>query len=72
MGYLGTWILVQYLEGRDVSEGGMSLSTGEHVITRDNVDAPSTIELFDREMQANRVIETPAFSRDRQGAPHGE
>jgi ribose transport system substrate-binding protein len=66
MGYLGTWILVQYLEGFVVDADGKALSTGEHVITRDNVDALTTQELFDPVMQGRRTIQPPVFTnRDR-------
>lgn len=65
MGYLGTWILVQYLEGYRVDASGKDLSTGEHVITRENVDADSTAELFDPVMQGRRTIQAPAFTEKR-------
>ena len=57
MGYLGTWILVRHLEGYDVSEGGRDLSTGEHVVTRANLDDVKTKELFDPDLQAKRTTE---------------
>ena len=41
MGYLGVWTLVQHLEGYDVSAGGKDLSTGEYVVTKENLDTPS-------------------------------
>ena len=47
MGYLGTWIMVQHLQGYDVAANGKVLGTGEHIITRDNLEALSTRELFD-------------------------
>jgi ribose transport system substrate-binding protein len=62
MGYLGVWTLVHYLEGYDVVPG-KDLSTGEHVITRDNVDKRSTRELFNPKLQEKRTIETPDFKR---------
>ena len=55
MGYLGVWILVQHLEGYDVSEGGTDLGTGEHVVTRDNLDDGRRSELFDPDLQAKRT-----------------
>jgi ribose transport system substrate-binding protein len=69
MGYLGVWTLVHHLEGYDVTgpteetpgnpnesvpDAGKILGTGEHVITRENVDLPTTRELFDAEFQARR------------------
>lgn len=67
MGYLGTWILVQYLEGFVVDADGKDLSTGEHIITKENVNALSTMELFDPVMQGRRTIQLPVFTeyRDR-------
>ncbi len=61
MGYLSTWILVRHLEGDDVAADGKTLSTGEYVITKENVDAASTRELFDPEFQSRRVIKAPAY-----------
>jgi ribose transport system substrate-binding protein len=63
MGYLGVWTLVQHLEGYDVSAGGRDLGTGEHVVTRDNLEADSTRELFDPQMQARRTIKRPEFKK---------
>jgi ribose transport system substrate-binding protein len=63
MGYLGVWTLVKHLEGFDVSAGGMDLSTGEYVVTKDNLDTEKTRELFVPELQAKRTIEKPAFTK---------
>lgn len=60
MGYLGVWCLIQHLEGRDVRQS-QHLSTGEHLITGDNVNDISTLELFRPEYQQRRTIEPPAF-----------
>ena len=57
MGYLGTYLLVQHLEGFDVSEGGRDLGTGEHIVTRENLDDVKTKELFDPDLQAKRTTE---------------
>jgi ribose transport system substrate-binding protein len=65
MGYLGVWILVQYLEGYDVAAGGKDLSTGEYVVTRENVNTPAIRELFRPELQGRRRIEHPTFPRRR-------
>jgi ribose transport system substrate-binding protein len=62
MGYLGVWTLVQHLEGVDVTPKGVKyLSTGENLITRDNLDRESTRMLFDEQAQAKRVVELPDF-----------
>ena len=65
MGYLSTWCCVRYLLGEDVNKGrtDMSLSTGEFVITRENVAADSTLGLFDKEYQARRTIDKPRFPK---------
>jgi ribose transport system substrate-binding protein len=61
MGYLGTWVMVQHLQGRDVSAGGLYLGTGENVITKENLHDPKTKGLFDPEAQAARVMDAPQF-----------
>ncbi|MDW8267425.1 MAG: substrate-binding domain-containing protein [Gemmataceae bacterium] len=63
MGYYSVWTLVHHLRGYDVSAGGKVLSTGEHLVTRDNIDAPSTRELFDPLMQGQRILTPPNFPR---------
>jgi ribose transport system substrate-binding protein len=63
MGYLGVWIMVQHLEGMDVSGGGKNLSTGEYVVTGDNLDRESTRELFVPSAQEKRTIKPPDFSK---------
>src|SRR5229473_4302199 len=60
MGYLGVWNLIQHLEGYKVEQ--KVLITGEHVITKENLDAQATRELFDPELQKQRKIEPRAFS----------
>lgn len=62
MGYLGVWTLVKHLEGVDVSGGGMNLSTGEYAVTKDNLDAETTRQLFDPVLQAKRKIQTPPWN----------
>ena len=38
MGYLGVWTLMHHLEGYDVTpDGNKRQSTGEYVVTRDNL-----------------------------------
>jgi ribose transport system substrate-binding protein len=56
MAYLGVWNLVQHLEGKQI--GPKVVSTGEHVITKSNMDDTNTQELFDAELQARRQIES--------------
>ncbi|MDB5311211.1 MAG: rbsB [Gemmataceae bacterium] len=65
MGYLSTWCCVRYLLGEDVNEGRtqMELSTGEVLVTRENVTADSTLGLFNPDYQGRRVIEKPRFPK---------
>jgi ribose transport system substrate-binding protein len=64
MGYLGVWTLVHHLEGYEVAAGGKKIqSTGEYVVTRANLDAQSTRELFEPELQPQRKIDAPPFTR---------
>src|SRR5262245_10949542 len=58
MGYLGTWAIVQHLRGQEI-DGPLDYSTGEYVITRENVRQQSTLELHDPVVQAARTIATP-------------
>jgi ribose transport system substrate-binding protein len=61
MGYLGTWTAVQHLRGYEVvSEPDPHyLSTGEFVVTKDNVHSESTLGLYDKDAQARRTIALP-------------
>ncbi|MFO0876819.1 MAG: substrate-binding domain-containing protein [Gemmataceae bacterium] len=59
MGYLGVWVLVRSLEGDDVTGGGKNLTTGEYLLTRDNLNTPETRERFDPTLQGRRTIKTP-------------
>lgn len=63
MGYVATWIMVQHLRGYDVAPDSKVLSTGEHVITKENLDALSTRELFDPSLQAVRNFALPVLPR---------
>jgi ribose transport system substrate-binding protein len=65
MGYLGVWVLVQYLEGFDVASDGKNLSTGEYVLTKENVDDQATRELFEPSAQQRRSVKVPEFSKKR-------
>lgn len=63
MGYLGVWVLAQHLDGYDVSVGGKDFSTGEYVITQENLDDPATIGLFNPDAQKGRTIKPPTFPK---------
>jgi ribose transport system substrate-binding protein len=61
MGYISTWYCVQYLRGKDVNNGrrDMSESTGEYLITKENLTSEFTRGLHDPDAQARR--DTRAF-----------
>ena len=64
MGYLGVWYLVQHLEGNDAtSDGKKDVSTGENVVTRDNLTTEEIKGLFTPDLQGKRKIETPALKK---------
>jgi ribose transport system substrate-binding protein len=65
MGYLGTWTLVQHLRGFDVvtEPDPHYLSTGEFIITKENVSAESTLGLYDKEAQGRRMIALPPLRK---------
>jgi ribose transport system substrate-binding protein len=63
MGYLSLWILVQHLEGYDVSAGDKTLYTGEYLLTNDNLKKDSTRQLFDRALQVKRTLDLPKFKK---------
>jgi ribose transport system substrate-binding protein len=63
MGYLAVWTLVRHLEGDDVSAGGKNLSTGEYLVTRENIDDVSTRERFDPALQEVRKITPPTWKK---------
>jgi ribose transport system substrate-binding protein len=64
MGYLGVWTLVHHLEGYNVTPGNEKyLGTGEYLVTRENMDEPRIRELFDAELQAQRDVARPEFSK---------
>ena len=65
MGYLGTWTLVQHLRGYEVvtEPDPHYLSTGEFVITKENVDSEETLGLYDKDAQARRKIELPPLRK---------
>jgi ribose transport system substrate-binding protein len=63
MGYLGVWVLVKHLEGVDVSKGGKNLSTGEFLLTKENLKETEARQRFDRALQGKRTIEAPALGK---------
>jgi ribose transport system substrate-binding protein len=72
MGYLGVYTMAMHLEGYDVTPDGKKVqSTGEYLVTRDNLDAPPSDDaenptprqLFDRDLQGKRKINVPEFSK---------
>jgi ribose transport system substrate-binding protein len=65
MGYLGTWTLVQHLRGYEVvtEPDPHYLSTGEFVITKENVASDATLGLYDQSAQARRKIELPRLRK---------
>ena len=64
MGYTSVWLLVQHLEGYDVSpDGKKNVSTGEYVVTRDTLDDDKTRELFVPDLQQKRTITPPEFKK---------
>ena len=64
MGYLGVWMVVQHLRGNDVApDGNKDLSTGEYVLTKENLDAEETREKFEPELQAKRKIAVPELKK---------
>jgi ribose transport system substrate-binding protein len=65
MGYTGVWTVVHRLRGYDVNPPGSqkSLSTGEYVITKENLNDKATRELFRPELQVQRTIKPPEFKK---------
>jgi ribose transport system substrate-binding protein len=54
MGYLGVWAVVHAILGYDV-ESREFLSTGEYVVTRENINSDATRGLYDPGMQERRT-----------------
>ena len=63
MGYLAVHALVRYLEGDDVAPDGKYLSTGEYLITQENVSSRETRERIEPALQAARKIVPPKYPR---------
>lgn len=59
MGYMSAWYCVRHLRGEDVNSGRreMSESTGEYLITANDVTSAFTLGLYDPEAQARRTTE---------------
>lgn len=57
MGYLSTWYCVRHLRGEDINNGrrDLSESTGEYLVTKDNVTSGFTLGLYDPAAQARRT-----------------
>lgn len=63
MGYLGVWTAVQHLRGYALDVPSHDVSTGENVVTKENLHDVATRELFDRALQEKRTIVTPPVKR---------
>ncbi len=63
MGYLGVWALVKHLEEHDVASDGKELSTGEYVLTKENLRETATRERFDADLQKARTITAPEWPK---------
>jgi ribose transport system substrate-binding protein len=69
MGYVSTWECVRFLRGENVNASGtqMSLSTGEYLVTRENVDSEFVHGLYDPETQSRRT--TQSLRQSAEGKP---
>jgi ribose transport system substrate-binding protein len=65
MGYLGVATLVRNIQGFDVNHDRTQLdqSTGEYLVTKENVRSVATLEKFDPEYQKARKMVLPSFPR---------
>jgi ribose transport system substrate-binding protein len=56
MGYRGALTLVRFLKGVDVNKGRTEMirSTGEHLVTRENVESYETVKRYKPDVQAQR------------------
>ncbi len=65
MGYLGLWFLVQHLDGFDAaSDGKKEISTGEYLVTKENLKTKEIEGLFTPDIQKERTIETPMLKKN--------
>jgi ribose transport system substrate-binding protein len=63
MGYLAVWTLVRHLEGDDVRTEKNYISTGEYLLTKENLHSEESRARFDRQAQARRTIQKPEFKK---------
>jgi ribose transport system substrate-binding protein len=65
MGYLGVYTLVRHIRGYDVNNNraDMDRSTGEYLVTKENVRAVATLEKFDPEDQKARRMAPPSYPK---------
>lgn len=65
MGFLGVYTLVRYIRGFDVNNNraDMDQSTGEYLVTKENVNAVQTLEKFDPEYQKARKMVAPTYAK---------
>jgi len=65
MGYLGVYTLVRDIQGFDVNNHRTQLdqSTGEYLVTKENVRSVATLEKFDPEYQKARKMVPPTYPK---------
>jgi ribose transport system substrate-binding protein len=65
MGYLGVYTLVRHIRGHDVNNGRKDLdqSTGEYLVTKENVQSVETLDKFDRDYQKARKMVPPSYPK---------
>ncbi len=63
MGYMGVWTAVHHLEGDDVRQGQLDLTTGEYPLNKGNLDAPEMVERYKPEAQLKRRIVPPDYKK---------
>jgi ribose transport system substrate-binding protein len=63
MGYMGVWTVVMHLEGHDVRQGQLDLTTGEYTLNKSNIDSPEMVERFKKDAQEKRTIHPPEYKK---------
>jgi ribose transport system substrate-binding protein len=63
MGYMGVWTVVNHLEGCDVRQGQLDVTTGEYPLKKDNIDSPEMVERYKPEAQLQRKIVPPEYKK---------
>jgi ribose transport system substrate-binding protein len=63
MGYMGVWTVVNHLEGYDVRQGQLDLTTGEYPLNKENIDSPEMVERYRPEAQLQRKIVPPEYKK---------